>query len=279
MAGGIGAQAPLAAIVQLAGWRETLIGVAVFGGLLAATVWLVVRDGPGDAPHDAPGPSAGVLRGLGRVLATPQVWLVALFAAMLVPSLAAFAGLWGVPYMMQAHGLERPAAAAAASLVLIGFGVASPFVGWWSDRIGRRKGPMLAGASVALAAVAALVYAPGISVVAAYSLCLLYGTASSVFVLAFATGREHGPADAAGAALGLVNMTIMTVGAVFQPLIGWLLDLNWDGRMEAGARLYSMAAYQVAFLTLVASGSVALLVLAVIRETHCKPARSVDAGI
>ena len=79
--------------------------------------------------------------------------------------------------------------------------------------------------------------------------------------------------------MGLINTTIVTGGAVFQPLIGWLLDLNWDGRMEAGARLYSMAAYQVAFLTLVASGSVALLVLAVIRETHCKPARSVDAGI
>jgi MFS family permease len=276
MAGGVGALAPLAALIQVTGWRATLIGAAVFGGVLAATVWLVVRDGPRpvprrSVPRPAPGSPVGVLGGLFRVAATPQVWLVALFGAMLVPNLAAFAGLWGVPYMMQAHGLERPAAAAAVSLVLIGFGVAGPLVGWWSDRIGRRKGPMLAGASVALAAVAALVYAPGISVVAAYSLCLLYGTASSVFVLAFATGREHGPADAAGAALGLVNMTIMTVGAVFQPLIGWLLDLNWDGRVVAGARIYSVAAYQTAFLTLIASSLAEFLVLALIRETHCAP--------
>ena len=277
MAGGVGAQAPLAAVVQLAGWRDTLLGVAVFGGVLAATVWLIVRDGPNHRPRNAPVPSAGVLHGLGRVVATPQVWLVALFAAMLVPCMAAFAGLWGVPYMMQAHGLDRPVAAAAASLVLVGFGVASPFVGWWSDHIGRRKGPMLVGASLALAALSVLVYAPGLSVVAAYALCLLYGAASSVFVLAFAIGREHGPPDAAGTSMGLINTTIMTVGAVFQPLIGWLLDLHWDGRMEEGARLYSVAAYQAAFLTLVASGIVAVLVLAVIRETHCKPANHVTA--
>ena len=277
MVGGVGAQAPLAAAVQLVGWRESLIGVAVLGGMLAAMFWLVVRDEPGHAPRNAPGPSAGMLHGLGRVLATPQVWLVALFAAMLGPCMAAFAGLWGVPYMMQAHGLERTQAAAAVSLVLVGFGVASPFVGWWSDHIGRRKMPMLVGASVALAAIGVLVYAPGISVVAAAAFCLLYGGGSSAFVLAFATGREHGPPEAAGAAMGFINMTLMTVGAVFQPLIGWLLDLNWDGRMEAGARLYSVGAYQMAFLTLLASGSAAVLALAVIRETHCKPAYHVTA--
>ncbi len=277
MVGGVGAQAPLAAVVQMAGWRESLIGVAVLGGVLAATVWLVVHDEPGHAPRAAPRPSAGVLHGLGRVLATPQVWLVALFAAMLVPCMAAFAGLWGVPYMMQAHGLEGPQAAAAVSLVLIGFGIASPFVGWWSDHIGRRKAPMLVGASVALAAIGVLVYAPGLSLVAASALCLVYGIGSSVFVLAFATGREHGPPEAAGAAMGFINMTLITVGAVFQPLIGWLLDLNWDGHMEAGARLYSVAAYQMAFLTLIVSGSAAVLVLAVISETHCEPAHRVEA--
>ena len=277
MVGGVGAQAPLAAVVQLAGWRESLIGVAVLGGVLAATVWLVVRDEPGHAPRGAPRPSAGVLHGLGRVLATPQVWLVALFASMLVPCMSAFAGLWGVPYMMQAHGLEGPQAAAAVSLVLVGFGIASPFVGWWSDHIGRRKAPMLVGASVALAAIGILVYAPGLSVVAASVSCLFYGIGSSAFVLAFATGREHGPFESAGAALGFINMMLVTVGAVFQPLIGWLLDLNWDGHVEAGARLYSVEAYQMAFLTLIASGSAAVLALTVIRETHCKPAHGVTA--
>lgn len=277
MVGGVGAQAPLAAVVQWAGWRESLIGVAVLGSVLAATVWLVIRDEPGHVPSNPARPSASVLRGLGRVLATSQVWLVALFASMVVPCMAAFAGLWGVPYMMQAHGLEGPQAAAAVSLVLVGFGIASPFIGWWSDHIGRRKLPMLVGASVALAAIGALVYAPGLSVVAASAICLFYGLGSSAFVLAFATGREHGPPEAAGAAMGFINMMLVAVGAVFQPLIGWLLDLNWDGHMEAGARIYSVAAYQMAFLTLIASGSVAVLALAMIRETHCKPARHVTA--
>ena len=271
MVGAVGGQAPLAAVVQAAGWRETLVGTAVFAGLLAGAVWLVVRDGP--APESTPpaAAQAGMLSGLAGVLATPQTWVLALFGALLVPNLAAFAGLWGVPYMMRAYGLERPAAAAATSMVLVGMGGGAVLLGWWSDRIRRRKVPMLAGAVAALSAISALVYAPGLPLWAAYGLCLVYGTGTGAFVLCYATGREHNRAGATGTAMAVLNMTMMTVGAVFQPLIGWLLDLNWDGRMEAGAPVYSAAAYRWAFGVFVASGALACLAGLRIRETHCRP--------
>ena len=265
--GGIMGQAPLAALVQTAGWRESLIGTAIAGSVLAIAFWLVVRDDVEATPQRA----AGMSRGLRKAAATPQVWLVAWASALQAPILMAFAGLWGVPYMMRSYGLERPAAAAAISLVLVGFGVATPLIGWWSDHIGRRKLPMVVGACTSLAAMAVLIYGPRLPLVAAYALCLVAGVGTSAMFLALSAGREHGPPGATGTVIGLINMANMFVGAVFQPLIGWLLDLNWDGLMEGGARVYPVAAYHKAFVALIASHVLALLFMVMVRETHCRP--------
>ena len=71
--------------------------------------------------------------------------------------------------------------------------------------------------------------------------------------------------------MGTVNLVTMTLSALSQPLIGWLLDLNWDGRLEAGARVYSLAAYHAAFTTLIACAIVAVIAALFTRETYCRP--------
>ena len=268
MAGAVGGQAPLATVVAMTGWRATLFGAAVFAAVLAVLMWSIVRDGTQKRPAAGPRSMAEVGRGLVSVVRTPQTWLVALFGSMTVTCVAAFAGLWAVPYMMRAYDLEKPAAAATASLVLIGFGISAPLMGWWSDRIRRRRIPMLAGASVALAAFLILVYMPGVSLAAAYGLLVAYGAGSSSFVLSFAAGREHNLPEVAGTAMGFVNMTLMMAGALFQPLIGWLLDLNWDGTMVDGARFYSLEAFHTAFLAFGVSGGLAVVAALLVGETH-----------
>ena len=90
-----------------------------------------------------------------------------------------------------------------------------------------------------------------------YGLLFLAGFSFGFMVLTFAT-------------LGLVNMTGISSGAVFQPLIGWLLDLGWDRRMEAGIRVYSLDAYHTAFLSLVVSRTGAIVCAVLVRETHCR---------
>ena len=269
--GGIMGQAPLAALVLWAGWRESMIGTAIAGTALAFAFWFVARDHGEVVPQRAADTPSGI-GVVGRVAASSQVRLVACAAALQAPIPLAFGGLWGIPYMMRAHGLERPAAAAAISLVLVSYAVATPLLGWWSDRIGRRKLPMMVGACTTLAAMMALIYGPRWPLPVAYILCFATGIGISAMFLAMSVGREHGPPGATGTVVGIINMSIMFVGAVFQPLIGWLLDLNWDGHMEAGARVYPVEAYEKAFLLLLASQVLALLTMTMVRETHCRPA-------
>ena len=71
-------------------------------------------------------------------------------------------------------------------------------------------------------------------------------------------------------ALGLMNMCIVGSGAVMQPLIGWLLDLNWAGTIVDGARVYSAAAYTSALSSLLLVNIAALIGTFLLRETRCK---------
>jgi hypothetical protein len=65
-------------------------------------------------------------------------------------------------------------------------------------------------------------------------------------------------------------MCTMAGGAVFQPLVGWLLDLNWDGTMLNGMRIYNAQAYAAAFIVFPISHAASLITVFFIRETWCK---------
>ena len=63
-------------------------------------------------------------------------------------------------------------------------------------------------------------------------------------------------------------------GALFQPLVGLLLDLAWSGETAHGARLYDTAAYRLALASLVACCVGGFLCLLAVRETFCRPAEA-----
>lgn len=270
--GGIAGQAPLAIAVDAIGWRDTMMVLAAAALVLMAAMWLVVRDGP--QPRVARAPSAdgeSVLRGLWNVVRRPQTLYIAFFAGLMSTPLLAFGALWGVPYTMQAYGLSKVEAASVMAPILFGFTAGAPVWGWLSDRIGRRKRPMVSGALMGLAAMAIGIYVPGLPL-ALYSIVLFFiGFGAACMAVCYAAAREHNAKGGTGAALGFVNMISVLGGAVFQPLVGWLLDLQWDGKLAAGARVYDLAAYRNALLVMPGVYVLALVLVWRVRETWCRP--------
>ncbi len=268
VAGAVGGQAPLAAVVELSGWRDTMLGVAIFAALLTPVLWFVVRDGAGGGRGG--GHVGTMVHGLGAVMNVRQTWLIAITNATAVAPLLAFAGLWGVPFLMEAYGLERPAAAASTSLLLAGHGVGAPLLGWISDRVRRRKPPILIGSSLTLASFSMLVGVPGLPFPLALACLTLCGMASGISSCCYAAAREHNRTGLVGTTAGCVNMITMTTSAVFQPVIGWLLDLAWSGGIEDGVRVYAVNEFRVAFISIILGGVVGLLAASRIRETECR---------
>ena len=270
MAGAILGQAPVAASVGAFGWRGTLGGVAVFAFVFAVLLLLVLRDDPAGRGGAERLRLASVVQGLRRSLTNRQTWIFATLCGVQTAPQASFAALWGVPYLMQAYGIERTTAAGVTSVLLIGWGVGSPLAGWLSDRVGRRKPILIVGSLIALLTMSAIVYLPGLSLISVQVLLLVNGIASGSMVLCFASAREHNDPRAAGGTIGFVNMATMLVSALGQSIIGWVLDLNWDGGLEGGVRVYGVDAFQSAFLTLVACGVIAVTASLLARETFAR---------
>lgn len=267
MAGGVFGQAPLRLVVEQYDWRTAMLMAAAGGVAIAVAAWLTVRD-----RRRGPGGVKQVFGGLGRVMCNPQTWLIAIAGLGTTGPLLGFAGLWGVPYLEATHGIDRTAAAAVTSTLFIGWGVGAPLFGWLSDRIGRRRLPFIAGVVLCAAAMAALVYVPGLPLSVITILCFLCGFGGSSQIVGFAAAREHNAAALSGTAIGFVNGMVTGAGALYQPLLGWLLDLAWNGQMASGARIYDPAAYRFAFSVLVAGAVIGLLSTIAIRETHCRQA-------
>ena len=86
----------------------------------------------------------------------------------------------------------------------------------------------------------------------------------------FGSVRELNDINYSSTSLGLMNMCVVGAGAVMQPLIGWLLDLNWSGELIDGVRVYSEAAYRSAFLSLILLNAAAFVAGLLLRETRCQ---------
>lgn len=262
MAGAILGQAPVAFAVDAVGWRSTMVAVAGIGFALALGIWLVVRD----KPHAAAS-SESILGSLKVLLRNRETWLCAAFGLSMTAPMQAFGALWGVPHFMTAYGMERSAAAGLLFFLFIGWAVGAPLAGYLSDRIGRRKPVMAVGALISAITFLALIQVPNLSLALVTILIVVHGIASATMVIGFASVREHNPPQMSSTAMGIVNVAVVGSGALFQPLIGLLLDLQWTGEMVAGVRVYTTEAYRTAFGALTVAGVVGLAATLLMKES------------
>lgn len=274
--GGVLAGVPLSEAVAGMGWRMAMLISAGATLVLAAAVWLWVRDDPcerGYASHAHPEALNRVMsprRSLKLVVSERDTWLLFFAGGLAAAPVLTFAGLWGVPYLVQVHGLERSHAALFTTTMLLGFAIGGPLLGALSDRMGRRKLPYLGATLVhALCWVSFLVIdKPSAAVL--YGLFAAIGFSAGGLIIGFAFAREANHPGAAGTVGGVVNMAVLGFAAIQQSAMGWILDRNWQGAMIEGARIYDAAAYHAAFLWLAISALGAVLAVALTRETYCR---------
>ena len=155
-------------------------------------------------------------------------------------------------------------------MVFAGWAVFSPVLGWLSDRIGLRNPIMIVGAIISLAAFSVVVFYTPQSTALLMLMIFLTGVGGCSMTACFSSVKELNDLEYSSTALGLMNMCIVGSGAVMQPLIGWLLDMNWTGTIIDGARVYSASAYTSAFSSLLVVNLSALIGALLLRETRCK---------
>ena len=274
--GGVVAGVPLRLLVESFGWRPVMAFSAVLTAVLCIAAWLRVRDDPVErgyashfqGVHGAHG-STSLLRGLMDVLSYRNVWILTAVPIGFSGAVLTFAGLWGVPFLRQVHGLDPKMAAAITSTLLVSWALGGPLLGSWSERMGRRKPLYLITSGVALLGWAAIIFMP-LPLWALVLLLIPTGFASGNIIIGFAWAKESVPLRLVGTASGVVNMGPLMGGMLLQPAAGWMLDRRWNGAIEGGARLYDAAAYQAGFTLMFGAAVAASIILSFAHESHCR---------
>jgi MFS family permease len=269
MLGGVFGQMPLSILVQAVGWRSALRLISLIGVLFGIAYVCIVRDKAITPPKTIN--KKPFLYNFISVITNKQAWLLSMYSGLAFAPVSVFGGLWGVPFLEMAYHLSRHSAAFSVSWIFIGFAIGAPFFGWLSDFVGKRKPILFLGTFIALVCMTLVVYSPTSQLLALSSLLFFFGFGASGFFTSFAMIRELFTLTLAGTVLGIMNTFDSVCEALFEPLVGTLLDLTWSGQLINGVHAFSTDGYRVALALLPASLLLSFLLLFFIKETHCVP--------
>lgn len=268
MLGAIGGQLPLSMLVSDHGWRTALKIVGAAGIVLSLLYFILIKDAARKKSNKVSQPIS-ILSSLMMIIKSKQAWLLSLYSGLAFAPVSVFGGLWGVPFLEQAHQLTAAHAALAVSWIFVGFAIGAPISGWISDTIQRRKPVMFLGIFMAFLCLLAVLYLPISNMIAICVLLFLFGFGASGFFTSFAMIHDVFPIVLAATVLGFMNTFDSICEALFEPLVGVVLDLTWAGTIANGVHVYSLGAYKLALGLLPACMFIALLLLTLIKETYC----------
>ena len=278
--GSVLAASPLVWAVSLTSWRNVFGAVGVFSLLLGVLVWFFVHSHPGEAGlpsmreldgKEAHPPHHGHwYDGLMKVMKNRASWPGFWPNLGIGGSLFAFAGLWAIPYLRDAYGMERNVAANHTMLLLFSFAVGALLCGLLSDKLGKRVPVILVGITLYVLCWVPIVFAWHLPASLSYPQFALMGLGASGFTLTWASVKEVNSPALSGMATSVINTGAFLGAAILQPLVGWAMDQHWDGRTLAGARVYSEQNYQVGLGIMLGFAIVGLIGAMFIRETNCR---------
>ena len=295
--GGIGllvSTVPLALLSNAVGWRMPFILTSVITLALALLIWFFVRNSPQEIgmpvvvenslQKNPEVPLLGmpavveesksnqskvpILKSVIKVLSLKYYWPASIWMFCTMAIYLAFGGLWGGPYLMQIYQMTKVEASRVLSMIAVGMIIGSPLMGLLSDRIIKKRKIVVNVSSVILLVIMIFLYfwVSTIPTIGLYLICLGLGIFSvGSIAIGYALIKDLFPIEIAGTSVGVANFFPFLMGALYQPLMGYILELN--GKIGES---YTAIGYQNAFLVLLISSIIACVASFFIKENDHK---------
>lgn len=266
---------PLAALIDLVGWRSASFILAGVGFLLAILFWIFIRDYPHQQNQTIPDHYLrDEWKRLVAVCKHAYTWIIGGYAFAIWTPIAVFAALWGVPFLQEKFQVSVVAASGLCSMIWLGIGIGSPLLGWLSDKLESRRIALIISAILGLIATLIILYWSELSYNWAYVVLFVLGLGAGGQTVSFAVVKENNTPELVGTASGFNNLSVLIGGAIFQPLVGYILQQTGSWRIVNGAHVYSISSYQTALLVMPVCFLASLLIaIFLLKESH--PARRI----
>ncbi len=269
MLGGMVAQTPLSLLVDYMGWRHALRWDAAAGLLMLLIIAMVVKDYPRNyvKDHDSHQSNIPLLQMIWLSVKNTQNWLSGLYTSLMNLPIFLLGAMWGGIYLVQIHHLSRTDSSLVTSMLFIGTIMGSPFMGWLSDHLERRRRPMVIAAVVSLIVMLAVMYLPNLSLWPLLGLFFLLGFFTSAQIISYPLIAESNTPALTATAEGLAATLIMA-GGFLQPVFGYFMERHWNHEMQDGLPVYAWSDFQTGMMIMPMAFVLAFFVSLVVRETY-----------
>lgn len=275
MLGGFVSQTPMTLLADAFHWRAALQIDAAFGVLILVLIALVVQDYPADhaqihlAEQDLI-QEIGYLKSMRMAFLRLRNWFGGIYVCLMNLPVGLLGGLWGILYLVRTQGVSHIQASEISSMLFVGTMIGGPIAGFLSDKIGLRRPPMLIGALVSLGLIAMVIFAHGLSFATLFILFLGIGIFTSTQIIGYPLVAENSKRVITAMSVSVVNISVQSGSALFQPLFGYLLDKHMFMRVQHISDHFTTSDFTWAMWIFPIGFVLAALIVFFVRETHCQ---------
>ncbi len=246
MAGAVFGQMPLARLVQLVGWRNSLYDVSMAGLVLALFFLLIVREAPQSLHqgHEINSKPIG-MREVMQVFRCKQNWLLMLYSGLSFSPVVIFCGLWGNPFLQTAYHINAISASSYISMVFWGLGLGSPLLAIFSHKLADRCAFMIYSTLISAVAITLVLYCHPLPTWLLGALLFIFGFSLGAFPLVFVIGKELNPLKLAGTAIAMINASEALLDAITEPVMGRVLDALNTSVANHGIQHFSLHSFHL----------------------------------
>ncbi|MDC3180671.1 MFS transporter [Gammaproteobacteria bacterium] len=267
MFGGMISQEPMAHLINAYGWRNALLADAGFGVLLFAIMYGLIENQPVDYVSvekvDEP-----FMKSYKKALDNPQNIICGGYTALMNLFIFIFGAVWGIEYLQNVYNLSFVDASRISMMLFFGTMIGSPLAGKLSDVMGKRRLPMILGASISLL-LSLILFSTSLSQLQLTLLFFMLGLTTSTQIISYPVIFERNHPSITGTCEAIAGVIIMSAGAIFQPLFGLMMDHHALTIM--GSKVYQTQDYQFAYYILPVCLLVSLILALNVKETNCEP--------
>lgn len=235
---------PMAILLRYITWREASQILATIGAGLAVVCFIFLRNNT--ARKNKIRNFKDLIEGFKQVVKSPQILLIAFFAFFIYLPLSVLADMWGNLFLQRAYDLSRTQASACIQMIYFGVAFGAPAFGLIASIYTNYRIIFRIITVCQIPVMAAIIWFKLPNILALQGTCFVLGILLGGQALKFNAAFAHASPAVSGSIVGFVNMLCMFGGFVFQQLIGILLDIFWDGRMQDGHVFYTSETFSKA---------------------------------
>jgi sugar phosphate permease len=272
--GGVLGTTPLAYLVEQKGWRQSMMILCYIGIFVTILCYIAIQDFPkGKTDIHSYRSSKSIRDDFKKISKDPIIWIVGLVGGIMYLPVSAFCELWGTPFLIKTFDIATHKAAIGPLCIYWGMAIGGPFLALMVNRCFKScliNTMRFSAFSTAIAFVF-IAFAQFFSFTMVLIFLLLAGFLIGGQVLCFSIVKQRTDERISATAMAFTNSLVMLCGNIFQPLLGRVLDFQWDGRIGTdGVPIYSSNDYRYSILFIPISLFISFFVLSLVKKNQKK---------